>query len=95
MVIDLYKIPNRQAKILRAVWRGRGLPVPTERIFDAMYEDDADGGPSQATMYSVFKVALCHLRESLAGTGIGIETVGYRRGYRLTLGVTEDAQSAE
>jgi hypothetical protein len=43
-------------------------------------------------MYLAFKVALCHLREKLAGSGIGIENVGYRQGYRLVLGQKSEAK---
>ena len=75
-----------EEKILRAVWAGDGLPVSSERIFDAMYVDDPDGGPSSRRMYAAFKVALCHLRKRLEGSGVGIENAGYRAGYRLVLG---------
>lgn len=74
-----------QAKILRAVWRGKGQPVPTSRVFDVMYEDDYDGGPSQIECYRAFKVALCRLRKRLEGTGVSIECAGYRRGWKLVL----------
>jgi len=86
IVIDHYKITPLEARILSAVWRGKGLPVQTERIFDAMYADDPDGGPSPTQMYRAFKVALCRLRDRLNGSGIGIANVGYRRGYRLVIG---------
>lgn len=87
MLVNEYGISPLEEKILRAVWGGRGLPVPTERIFTAMYADDPDGGPSTHKMYASFKVALHHLRNALRGSGIGVETVGYSRGYRLVLGV--------
>jgi hypothetical protein len=86
IIIDFYKVTPLEARILGVIWRGRGMAVQTERIFDAMYEDDPDGGPSPTRMYAAFKVALCHLRDRLQGSGIGIENVGYRRGYRLILG---------
>jgi hypothetical protein len=86
MVIDHYGVTPLEARILGAVWKGRGMPVMTERVFDAMYVDDPDGGPTPTKMYLAFKVALCHLREKLEGSGISIENVGYRRGYRLVLG---------
>jgi hypothetical protein len=57
-----------------------------------MYVDDPDGGPTPTKMYLAFKVALCHLREKLAGSGIGIENVGYRQGYRLVLGQKSEAK---
>lgn len=86
IIIDRYQLTPLEAKILRAVWRGKGHPVPTERIFDAMYADDPDGGPSPHRMYSAFKVALCHLRARLADSGVEIKNVGYRRGWRLVIG---------
>ncbi|WP_245492231.1 hypothetical protein [Mesorhizobium sp. M4A.F.Ca.ET.020.02.1.1] len=87
IVVDRYKVTPLEARILGAVWKGKGMPVMTERIFDAMYADDPDGGPSPTRMYAAFKVALCHLRARLAGSGITVENVGYRQGYRLIMGV--------
>jgi len=86
MVIDLYRISKLEASILRAVWRGKGLPVQTERIFDAMYADDPNGGPSQSRMYPALKAAMFRLRARLEGSGINVENVGYRRGFRLVIG---------
>lgn len=85
-VIDYYEIPKLEEAILRAVWKGRGFPVPTERIFDLMYFDDPDGGPGPGKMYRAFKVGVHKLRRRLEGSGITVENVGYRRGYRLILG---------
>jgi hypothetical protein len=86
VLVDYYKITPLQAAVLDAVWRGRGLPVPTERIFTVMYADDPDGGPSPNAMYRDFKVALHKLRKRLEGSGVTVENVGYRQGYRLVLG---------
>lgn len=86
IVIDRYGVTPTEARILTAVWKGKGMPVSTERVFDAMYADDPDGGPSETAMYRAFKVALCRLRKRLRGAGIGIENCGYRQGYRLVLG---------
>lgn len=86
LIIHHYQLSNQQAAILKAIWKGRGYPVQTERIFDAMYADDPNGGPSPSKMYSAFKIALHHLRNRLQGSGIMIENVGYRQGYRLTIG---------
>lgn len=86
VVIDHFKLTPMEARILGAVWKGKGHPVQTERIFDAMYVDDPDGGPTPAKMYLAFKVPLNHMRQKLAGSGIGIENVGYRQGWRLVLG---------
>jgi len=86
VIMDYYDVPPLEGAILTAVWRGKGLPVPTERVFDVMYSDDPDGGPEPARMYQAFKVSLCHLRQRLKGSGVSIENCGYRRGYRLVLG---------
>lgn len=80
-----------QSRILRAVWFGKGMPVQTKRIFDHMYIDDPDGGPSSARMYAALKVGLCRLRKRLEGSGVSIETSGYRKGYRLVLSEHEKA----
>lgn len=86
VVVDYYDVPPIERAILSAVWRGKGMPVSTERIFGAMYADDPDGGPEPHTMYKTFKVGLSRLRARLRGSGVDIENVGYRRGYRLKLG---------
>lgn len=87
MISDRYKLTAMQHSILSAVWRGKGMPVSTSRIFDAMYADDPSGGPSNGKMYSAFKAALFALRVRLKGSGVSIECAGYCRGYRLILGV--------
>ncbi len=74
-----------QARILRAIWNGKGHPVMPGKIFNVMYEDDPDGGPSDVLMYRAFKVGLCRLRKRLEGSGVSIVTAGYRCGYRLVL----------
>lgn len=86
MVIDHYGLTPLEARILGAVWRGKGMPVMTERIFDSMYIDDPDGGPTPSKMYAAFKVSLCHLRKKIQGSGIDVVNQGYRRGYRLIMG---------
>lgn len=86
MIVDRYSLTPIEARVLGAIWRGKGMPVITERIFTAMYIDDPDGGPSQSKMYLAFKVALCHLRKKIRGSGIDVINQGYRRGYRLIVG---------
>lgn len=85
MILDRYMLDGHKAAILRVIWQGRGYPVSTKRILNAMYADDPDGGPSEAHMYAVMKVRLHDLRERLKGSGIRIENVGNRRGYRLVI----------
>lgn len=85
IVIDHYGIQPLQARILRAVWRGKGQTVETARIFDAMYIDNSGHRPNPDYMYLAFKVALFRLREKLAGSGIAIVNGGYGRGYKLVM----------
>ena len=85
MLVDVKKISKDQEAVLSAIWRGKGMAVSTQRIFDAMYADDPDGGPSDVRMYSALKQRLFKLREKLEGTGVKIEAVGYRRGYRIVM----------
>jgi hypothetical protein len=87
-LIETRRLRPMEEAVLRAVWEGGGRPVQTERVFDAMYCDDPNGGPTQSKMYLAFKVALHRLRARLEGSGVSIVTVGYRRGYRLILGDT-------
>ena len=89
VIVFHYGLSPFQARILEAVWRGRGLPVQAERVFDAMYQDDPDGGPTPAKMYAAFKEGLHRLRVKLDGSGIAVVSAGYRRGYRLVMGVAQ------
>ncbi len=91
IVVDHYGLTPLEATILGAIWRGRGMPVMAERIFDEIYRDDPDGGPSPSKMYLALKVALHHARRKLEGSGITIECQGYRRGWRLVFGDAFDA----
>lgn len=85
LVLNL-QIPPMEERILREIWRGGGRSVPAIKIFNSMYADDPDGGPSQSKMYVAFKVQLCRLRSRLKGTGVSIDNAGYGQGYRLVLG---------
>lgn len=85
MLIDHCRVSPFQANVLRAVWQGKGLPVPTQVIFNEMYRDDPDGGPSDVSMYSSLKAALHLLRLKLIGSGVSIESAGYGGGYRLVV----------
>lgn len=87
VVCFTYELSPFQSRILGAVWRGCGLPVQAEKIFDVMYADDPDGGPETPKMYAAFKEALHRLRAKLEGSGVGVVNAGYRRGYRLVMGV--------
>lgn len=90
MVIDKYDLPPHQSAILAAAWKRKGHRVETSILVDAMYARDPDGGPEYEAAYRHFKVTLCLLRQRLKGSGVWIETVPYRRGYRLVLGGEDD-----
>lgn len=83
MLIDHYGINGLQEAILRAVWAGKGYPVPTERILERMYADDPDGGPKEDRQYAALKESMSRLRSRLAGSGVGIESAGPSGGWRL------------
>lgn len=87
-VIEARRLDGFEASILSAVWAGKGRPVQTGPIFDAMYSDDPDGGPSPTRMYAAFKVALHSLNSKLNGTGIAIRSAGYRKGFRISFTVS-------
>ncbi len=86
IVIDVLGLPPQQAAILTAVWGARGYPCPTARIMDAIWADDPDGGPPHERARLYFKTQLSLLRKRLDGSGVGVETVDFRRGYRLVMG---------
>lgn len=90
IVIEHYRVPPCEENVLRAVWKGKGRAVQTEKIFCLMYADDPDGGPSPDAMYRAFKALLHNLRVRLAGSGITIENIGYRAGYRIVIGEGTD-----
>lgn len=72
-----------EASILVAVWNDKGEPAPTHRVFDAMYADDPDGGPSMQQMYRQMAKSILGLLGRLDGSGISIVKVGRSGGYRL------------
>jgi hypothetical protein len=83
-VIAARRLNGTEAKILSAVWAGRGLPVKTGAIFDAIYCDDIDGGPPMGKMYAAFYEALHSLNSKLNGAGIAVDPIGYRDGWRIS-----------
>lgn len=88
MITDKHRLSRLERSVLEAVWRGKGHPVMGHRIIDAMYSDYASGGPNEGQAYRRMKVVLCKLRAKLDGSGIGVETVGFRQGYRLSMAST-------
>lgn len=85
-VAETCQLTPSERSILGAVWEGRGMPVMTAEIFDAIYLDDPDGGPSQKKMYANFKWALRELQQKIGPTGISVVKAGSKRGYRLAIG---------
>jgi hypothetical protein len=80
MVVDHLRIAPLQAHVLRAVWKGKGHPVPAEAIIAAM--DQAER-TTKSHDYVDFKIALYHLRKRLKPVGIAIRNTGYARGYHI------------
>jgi len=66
------QITGHAEAILRTVWVARGLGVSSWALFDAMYADDEDGGPSVTTMYLELRRAVQSLAVSLAGSGVAV-----------------------
>lgn len=85
MVIDAYHITERQIPILKTLWAARGMPVSAQRIFCAMYADDANGGPSESKMYEALKLNIMRMREKLAHSNLNIVSAGYGRGYKVEI----------
>lgn len=79
IVIEHCKLQPMQARILGAIWKGKGHPVQTEAILAAMDR----GIDVKLHTYDDMKPTLCRLRARLKPVGITIENVGYAQGYRL------------
>lgn len=93
-VIAACCLSGMEASVLSAVWHGRGLTVHTEKIFDAMYADDPDGGPSPTRMYAALHKARRRLNSQLLQSGIAVVPARYRKGYRLSLGDNNRGQGS-
>lgn len=84
-IAETCQLTPSERSILEAVWEGRGMPVMAGEIFDAMYQDDADGGPSQKKMYSELKAGLRELQQKIGPIGISVVKTSSKRGYRLVI----------
>lgn len=71
--------------MLETVWAARGLPVTAMALFDAIYADDPDGGPSQSRMYRELREAVAHLNVTLERSGIVVLYDGRAKGWRLEI----------
>lgn len=74
--------------VLRCLWGAKGLPVDAERIFDVMFADDPDGGPSTVASYAALRVALKELDRAAPGI---VVYLGRSKGWRMKLPVLADA----
>jgi hypothetical protein len=81
-----YDLQPMEERVLKAVWDGGGRPVFAEKIFDEMYVDDPDGGPPVNRMYATMKECMSRIKSKMRGSGVTIENVGYRAGFRIVLG---------
>lgn len=79
-------IAGEAVDILDCLWDAGGLPVKSETLFAAIFEDDPEGGPSISVAYRRLRKTMAELAEKLAGTGYAIRHAGRYRGYRLVIG---------
>lgn len=78
-------IVGRGAAVLRTAWAARGLPVTATALFDAIYADDPDGGPSTSRMYRELREAVAASNERLRRFGVALLHDGRVHGWRLDL----------
>jgi hypothetical protein len=73
------EMADRAAKVLQAAWQAEGRAITSNDLFDAMYDDDPAGGPSQTKCYVDLRGAVTDLDAALSGSGV---SVVYRSGGR-------------
>jgi len=81
----LHDLPASSATVLETLWTARGLPVAATALFDAMYADDPDGGPSQSRMYRDLRAAVANLNDTLGRNGIIVLYDDRAKGWRLKI----------
>lgn len=69
-LLDLPGMTDHAAAVLTAVWEAQGKAVTSNMLFDAMYADDPDGGPSTTQCYADLRRAVKALNDALAGLGV-------------------------
>lgn len=74
-------------RVLEVIWSAKGQPIRAERIADAVWHDDIDGGPDGALR--AVHVLVHRLRGKLAGTAVRIGLGGQHRAYRIELALQE------
>lgn len=79
ILIDHCRVRPLEARVLGAVWNGKGRPVQTGMILAAMDR----GVDVKSHTYDDMKIALYHLRKRLKRVGIAIPNAGYAQGYYL------------
>jgi hypothetical protein len=87
-LINDYGLSEEAEAVLRCLWDAKGLPVDAEAMFDVMYADDPDGGPSVVASYAALRAALQELERVARGA---IVYLGRARGWRMKLPVLADA----
>lgn len=81
----LHDLPASSTAVLETLWAARGLPVTAMALFDAIYADDLDGGPSQARMYRDLREAVTNLNDTLGRSGVIVLYDGRAKGWRLEI----------
>lgn len=80
-------------RVLAAIWDAKGMPVRADRIIDAVWYDDIDGGPEDAGLQ--VRVLVHRLRRKLVGTGVRIGLGGQHRAYSIELAKEQEDEQGD
>ena len=70
-LLDLPGVTPHAGAVLTAVWEAQGKALTSHALFDAIYADDPDGGPSSQTQcYADLRRTATALNGALAGSGV-------------------------
>ncbi len=70
-LLDLPGMTPHAGAVLTAVWEAQGKALTSHALFDAIYADDPDGGPSSQTQcYADLRRTAKALNDALAGSGV-------------------------
>lgn len=69
-LLDLPGMTDHAGAVLTALWEAQGKATTSNALFDAMYADDPNGGPSVTQCYADLRQAAKALNGALAGSGV-------------------------
>lgn len=78
-LFDMPGMTDHARAVLGAVWEAKGRAITSTELFDAMYVDDPDGGPSVTRCYSDLRQAAKVLDDALAGSGVAVAQIAQRK----------------